>query len=71
MDNYYLNLAVYLLQDFLEGTKDPAYGGSFQFGRPLKGHGWQPMSDANLIREMATTIKSNAPAGEATTAWNY
>jgi putative esterase len=71
MDNYYLNLAVYLLQDFLEGTKDPAYGGSFQYGRPLKGHGWQPMSDANLIREMATTIKNNAPAGEPVTAWNY
>ncbi len=71
MDNYYLNLAVYLLQDFLEGTKDPAYGGSFQYGRPLKGHGWQPMSDANLIREMASTIKNNAPAGEPVTAWNY
>jgi hypothetical protein len=29
------------------------------------------MSDANLIREMATTIKNNAPAGEAVAAWNY
>ncbi|HZS61256.1 MAG TPA: alpha/beta hydrolase-fold protein, partial [Gemmatimonadaceae bacterium] len=41
-DNYYLNLAVYLLQDFLEHTKAPAYGGSFAYGRPLKPHGWQP-----------------------------
>jgi hypothetical protein len=71
MDNYYLNLAVYRLQEFLERAKDPEYGGSFQYGRPLKGHGWQPMSDANLVREMATAIKNNAPSGEGVTAWNY
>ena len=71
MDNYYLNLAVYRLQEFLERAKDPEYGGSFQYGRPLKGHGWQPMSDANLVREMATAIKNNAPSGESVAAWNY
>ena len=71
MDNYYLNLAVYRLQEFLERAKDPEYGGSFQYGRPLKGHGWQPMSDANLVREMATAIKNNAPSGEGVAAWNY
>jgi len=63
MDNYYLNLSVYLLQDFLEHTKDPAYGGSFDYGRPLKGHGWQPMSNADLIRQMAEQVVHNAPAG--------
>ncbi len=56
MDNYYLNLAVYLLQDYLEGTTHPAYAGSFSYGRPLKGHGWQPMSSADLIRTMARQV---------------
>ena len=71
MDNYYLNLAVYLLEDFLKGTKDPAYGGTVQYGRPLKGHGWQPMSDADLVREMAATVARHAPPNEPTAAWQY
>jgi hypothetical protein len=52
MDNYYLNLAVYHLQDFLE-LATPTYGGEIRYGRPLRGHGWQPMSTADLIRMMA------------------
>ena len=70
MDNYYLNLAVYLLEDFLSKTTAPAYGGSFQYGRPLKQHGWQPMSDADLVREMAGQVLRNAPAGASAT-WRY
>ncbi len=66
MDNYYLNLAVYLLQDYLEGTTNPAYGGSFSYGRPLKGHGWQPMSSADLIRTMARQVARTRPSGGAT-----
>ena len=65
MDNYYLNLAVYLLEDFLKGTKDPAYGGTVQYGRPLKGHGWQPMSDADLVREMAAEDAARADEMQA------
>lgn len=68
MDNYYLNLAVYLLQDFLEQTTNPAYGGSFDYGRPLKGHGWQPMSDAELVRIMAAHIAQHAPGGAPSAA---
>jgi hypothetical protein len=71
MDHYYLNLAVYRLDDFLSGTTNPAYGGSFQYGRPLKGHGWQPMSNADLVRDMAVEITRHAPAGESATAWRY
>jgi Putative esterase len=73
MDNYYLNLAVYLLEDFLTSVKDPAYGGSFRYGRPLKEHGWQPMSNADLVREMADHITRHAPAGTASgpAAWRY
>ena len=32
MDNYYLNNAVYLVEDFLKATKDPAYGGEVTYG---------------------------------------
>jgi hypothetical protein len=55
-DNYYLNLAVYLLQDYLENVKNPAYGGSFAYGRPLKPHGWQPTTSADLVRQMSAYI---------------
>ncbi|MGD8536406.1 MAG: alpha/beta hydrolase-fold protein [Candidatus Aminicenantes bacterium] len=66
MDNFYLNEAVYELESFLEKTKDPYYAGSFQYGRPRKGHGWTPYGRGNglLEREMAEHIKKNAPRGE-------
>lgn len=32
MDNYYLNNAVYLMEDFLESTSDPYYGGEIDYG---------------------------------------
>jgi hypothetical protein len=34
MDNYYLNPAVYLLDDYLRTTTDPAARADFQYGRP-------------------------------------
>jgi hypothetical protein len=71
MDHYYLNLAVYLLDDFLRQTTGPAYGGSFEYGRPLKGHGWQPMSNADLVRDMAGEVARRAPASEPVAAWRY
>ena len=37
MDNYYLNLAVYLLEDYLEHRTTPPYGGYFKYGRPHEG----------------------------------
>lgn len=71
MDNYYLNLAVYLLQDFLEHRTSPAYGGYVKYGRPMKGHGWQPTTNADLVREMAEHVAAHAPGGEPTGAWRY
>ncbi len=32
MDNYYLNNAVYLMEDFLESTTNPYYGGEVDYG---------------------------------------
>jgi hypothetical protein len=70
MDNYYLNLAVYRLEDFLGRTTSPAYAGSFEYGRPVKGHGWSPLNQAELLRVMADFIGKNAPAG-ADNSWKY
>jgi hypothetical protein len=71
MDNFYLNVSLYKLEDFLNTTKDPYYGGSFEWGRPMKGHGWSPMPMPDLVKVMAEHIRKNAPAGQDTAAWQY
>lgn len=71
MDNYYFSMPVYTLEDFLANTKDPHYAGFFQYGRPLKEHGWHPMNRAELLRIMADHVVQNAPAGEDTDMWRY
>ena len=68
MDNFYLNEGVYLLQQFLNESQNPHYGGYFEYGRPQKGHGWQPMTNADLVRNMARHIAAAAPTG-ASLAW--
>ncbi|HLW79057.1 MAG TPA: hypothetical protein VKU44_05595, partial [Terriglobia bacterium] len=62
---------VYLLEDFLKNTQNPYYAGSFDYGRPMKGHGWMPMSQAELVGMMAEQITKNAPVVEDTNAWKY
>jgi len=71
MDNYYLNLACYDLQKFLESTTHPYYAGKFQFGRPEKGHGWQSTTQENMVRIMAGHIAANAPADTNLKQWHY
>jgi hypothetical protein len=71
MDNFYLNMAVYQVEDFLKTTQNPHYTGSFEYGRPLKGHGFRPTSTGDMLRVMAEHISKNAPAGASTAAWNY
>ena len=56
MDNYYLNLAVYMLEDFLKTTDA---GATFEYGRPMKGHGWHPMTNADLVKMMAAEVAKN------------
>jgi hypothetical protein len=68
MDNFYSNLGTYLFEDFAKNAKDPFYGGSFEYGRPIKGHMWQPVTNAELIRIMAKHISDHAPAN-ASSAW--
>jgi hypothetical protein len=66
-----LNLAVYRAQEFLESTKNPYYDGSFDYGHPMKGHGFRPTSTGEMLRTMARDIEKNAPNGTDSGAWNY
>jgi hypothetical protein len=66
MDNYYLNLAVYQLEEFLMSAADPKSEAVFEYGRPMKPHGWQPFTNAELVRLMAARINKTAP-GTVTT----
>jgi S-formylglutathione hydrolase FrmB len=72
MDTFYLNLAVYGMQEQLDIEKDPPADATFVYGRPMKPHGWQPMSNANLLRMMAKYIEEHSPSGEKSAkAWLY
>jgi hypothetical protein len=68
MDNYYLNLAVYQLENFLSNTKSPASDGSFEYGRPMKGHGWSPYTVTELVKVMSAAIEKNRPKAAAAAA---
>ncbi len=68
MDHFYLPYAVYMMEEFLESTTNPHYGGEFIHGRPMMGHGWSPITNAELIRQMASHMASRSPE-EAATAW--
>jgi hypothetical protein len=71
MDNFYLNLAVYDLQAFLDAITEPQAQATFHYGRPEKGHGWQHATRAQLVREMAAQITKNAPRGADAKGWKY
>jgi hypothetical protein len=71
MDNYYLNLAVYDFETFLQHTTNPHAEVDFTYGRPMKGHGWHSYTWAEMIHKMAAAITAHAPAGEDVKAWNY
>ena len=52
MDNYYLNLAVYRMEEAADKLENPKADFTFEYGRPMKPHGWQPMTNAEMIRMM-------------------
>ncbi len=81
MDNYYLNNAVYLTEEFLEGTTDPYYAGEVDYGDRAE-HCWNgDHSRANaysrlrypqmFIPRIMDQIRRNHPAGVDTTSWRY
>ncbi len=65
MDDYYLNLAVYHLEDFLKAADNPKAEAVFEYGRPMKPHGWQPFTNAELVRLMDARINKTANAKAA------
>ncbi|MEM7368323.1 MAG: hypothetical protein AAF587_06945 [Bacteroidota bacterium] len=81
MDNYYLNNAVYLAEEFLESTTDPYYDGEVDYGARDE-HCWNgDHSRSNaysrlryhqmFIPKWADWIRKNAPAGADVRSWRY
>ena len=67
MDNYYLNLAVYMLEETLTSEKNPPCECDFKYGRPMRGlRVAANVERKNLVRAMAEHVAKNAPAGEKT-----
>ncbi|MBK7644258.1 MAG: esterase [Planctomycetes bacterium] len=59
-DDYFLNNAVVRLQRFLEKAK-PEFGGTLQYGW-RGGHGWTPLSSADMLKQMAARLEAAARA---------
>jgi len=55
-DDYYLNLAVYRMQAFLDSA-EPSIHAVFSYGRPLKPHGYQAKTNAAYLRDMADRVR--------------
>ncbi len=81
MDNYYLNNAVYLMEKFLENTKDPYYDGDVDYGDRAE-HCWngdhtRPNAISRLrynqmfIPRIVERILKSAPPGADETSWRY
>jgi hypothetical protein len=80
-DTYFLNDAVYRLEDFLKSTTNPPYGGEVAYG-PRAEHCWNgdPMLPNALSRlhyntmylpKILDRIQKTAPAGADLTSWRY
>ena len=81
MDNYYLNDAVYLMEEFLESTTDPYYDGTVEYGDRFE-HCWsgdhdQPnrisrlLYNQRFIPKMVEHMRKTAPPGADLSSWRY
>lgn len=81
MDNYYLNNAVYLMEDFLESTTDPYYSGEVDYGDRAE-HCWNgDQNNPNYISRLRYNsmyipkimkrIAESAPKNADLTSWRY
>jgi len=81
MDNYYLNNAVYLMEDFLENTTDPHYAGEVDY-EPRAEHCWngdhiRPNALSRLrynqmfMPRIEKRILETAPEGADLESWRY
>ncbi len=80
-DNYYLNNAVYLVEEFLKSTKNPYYNGEVDY-EPRAEHCWNgdhslPNAIARLryhqfyAPKIVERILKSAPKGADLTSWRY
>src|SRR4029078_10152027 len=81
MDSFYLNNAVYLMEELLEGTRDPFYGGQVDYGDRAE-HCWNgdhnnPNHISRLryhttyLPKILERMKGTAPPGADLTSWRY
>ncbi len=81
MENYYLNNAVVLMEEFLESTTDPYYNGEVKYGHGAE-HCWNgdpKLSNAvsrlryhqMYVDKILNRIEATAPAGADLTSWRY
>jgi len=81
MDNYYLNNAVYLMEDFLKKAVNPPYGGEVLYGDRAE-HCWngdpkQPNAVSRLryhqmyAPKIVERLLKTAPPGGDVTSWRY
>jgi hypothetical protein len=81
LDNYFLESAVYLAQEFLESTRNPRFEGVIDYGRRAE-HCWngdhtRPNAESRLryhqmfIPIAVERIRKTAPAGADLDSWNY
>ena len=81
MDNYYLNNAVYLVEDFLKTTTNPVYNGVVAYGDRAE-HCWngdptRPNAISRLryhqmyLPKIVERITKSAPPGSDLTSWRY
>lgn len=81
MDNYYLNNAVYLTEQFLENTTNPYYGGVVDYGDRAE-HCWNGDHDNGngisrlryntmYVPRILERINETAPDGADLSSWRY
>ncbi len=81
MDNYYLNNAVYLTEQFLESTTTPYYGGEVDYGDRAE-HCWNGDHENGnhlsrlryntmYLPKILKRIETTAPEGADLTSWRY
>jgi len=81
MDNYYLNNAVYLVEEFLAATTDPPYAGEVDYGDRAE-HCWNGDHEHGnhisrlryntmYLPKILRRIEESAPPGADLTSWRY
>lgn len=70
MDNGYLNNAVYILEEFLESTTNPYYGGVVEYG-DRQPHCYSGHDRRYWFDQLQQRILSTAPPGADLASWLY